>query len=80
MRHKRWLTFTITSIILFLISSIFLWMRDTDGAGAIMNNELRLLNLGVLFIFFVIIWLIEFIVFLIIKNPRTIKSEDFIIA
>jgi len=68
MRHKGWLTFNITSIILFLISSIFLWMRDTDGAGAIMNNELRLLNLGVLFIFFVIIWLIEFVVFLIVKN------------
>ncbi len=70
MRHKGWLTFNITSIVLFLISSIFLWMRDTDGAGAgaIMNNELRLLNLGVLFIFFVIIWLIEFVVFLIVKN------------
>lgn len=70
MKYKTWLSFNIISVVLFLIGSIFLWIRDIDGSGAVMNTELRLLNLSVWFIFFMIVWLIELIVFLITKHLR----------
>ncbi|MDY5161551.1 DUF3923 family protein [Leuconostoc citreum] len=70
MRHNTWLSFNISSIMLFLIISIFLWLRNIDGTGAIMNTKLRLLNIGVLFIFFAIVWLSELIVFFIIKHAK----------
>lgn len=70
MRHNTWLSFNISSVMLFLIISIFLSLRHIDGTGAVMNTELRLLNIGVLFIFFAIVWLSELIVFFIIRHAK----------
>jgi len=69
-KDRPWLTFNIISLVLFLIIGIFLWLRHIDGSGAVMNTELRLLNIAILSIFFAIIWFTEFALFLIINHTK----------
>lgn len=39
----------------------FLWLREIDGSGAVQTTEIKLINIGVLAIFYIIPFVIQLI-------------------
>ncbi|WP_294759597.1 DUF3923 family protein [uncultured Lactobacillus sp.] len=65
-----WQTTNFILAILFLVFALFLWLRPYDGTGVPNTMYVKLTSLAVLAIFFAVIFSIEFIFYLILKNNR----------
>lgn len=76
---KRWILWWVVSafwFVLFIVGTIFVWVREIDGAGVIQTPEAKLISFIVLVIAFIfpaiiqIIWLIINFVTGKNKNPQ----------
>ena len=65
-----WHTTNFILAILFVGFALFLWLRPYDGTGISNTMYVKLTSLAVLAIFFAVIFSIEFIFYLILKNNR----------
>lgn len=45
----------------FIVISIFLWLRNIDGSGALQTTDLKLLNIFILGLFYLIPFIIQII-------------------
>ncbi|RAI80694.1 DUF3923 family protein [Macrococcoides caseolyticum subsp. hominis] len=55
-----WLVSTLEFFI-FIGMSTFLWLREIDGSGAVQTTEIRLINIGILALFYMIPFIIQLI-------------------
>ncbi|MDJ1089965.1 DUF3923 family protein [Macrococcoides caseolyticum] len=55
-----WLVSTL-EFLSFIGMSIFLWLREIDGSGAVQTTEIKLINIGVLALFYAIPFVIQLI-------------------
>lgn len=70
MRNKGWVIFQIIQLLLFLGVSIFLFTRTVDGHGAIQTLEAKLISFAVWGIFFLVILVVEWIIFFIARRTK----------
>lgn len=70
-RWLKWWGFNIFWIVLFVVGSIIIWLRDVDGAGVTQTPELRFIAFIVLLIAFVIPIIIQVVwMIFILRNSR----------
>ncbi|UBH14412.1 DUF3923 family protein [Macrococcus armenti] len=55
-----WLVSTL-EFLSFIGMLIFLWLREIDGSGAVQTTEIKLINIGVLALFYIIPFVIQLI-------------------
>ncbi|WP_414050371.1 DUF3923 family protein [Macrococcus animalis] len=55
-----WLISTL-ELISFIGISSFLWLRDLDGSGAVQTTEIKLINIGILALFYAIPFIIQLV-------------------
>lgn len=55
-----WLVSTL-EFLSFIGMSIFLWLREIDGSGTVQTTEIKLINICVLAIFYIIPFVIQLI-------------------
>lgn len=61
-------------MVLFMVGTAFVWLRDVDGAGVTQTPELKLISFLVLlvaFIFPFIIQMVWLIIILMVNNKKT---------
>ncbi|CAH1853138.1 DUF3923 family protein [Convivina intestini] len=59
MKNRKLLIFNIVTILVFLAVTMFLLLRSNDATGATMNTSIRIINVVIWAIPFVVVWLIE---------------------
>lgn len=69
-----WLVSTL-EFLSFIGMSIFLWVREIDGSGAVQTTEIKLINIGVLAIFYIILFVIQ-LIWLILKLINSNKKSQ----
>lgn len=69
-----WLVSTL-EFLSFIGMSIFLWLREIDGSGAVQTTEIKLINIGVLAIFYIILFVIQ-LIWLILKLINSNKKSQ----
>ncbi|MGA3512741.1 DUF3923 family protein [Lactiplantibacillus plantarum] len=57
-------------LIMFIVLSTIIWLRRTDGSGAIQTTNLRWVNFIILLVFFMVLVVIELIVYIISLKTR----------
>lgn len=75
--RTSWILWWLVSILEFLSFigiSIFLWLREIDDSGAVQTTEIKLINIGILALFYTIPFVIQLIWLKVINNNK--KSQN----
>lgn len=75
--RTSWILWWLVSILEFLSFigiSIFLWLREIDGSGAVQTTEIKLINISILALFYTVPFVIQLIWLKVINNKK--KSQN----
>ena len=61
---KTWTIVQIVQFVIFLLMSVWLWIRNVDGSGAIQTIDAKMISFGVWGAFYLFILLIEWGIYL----------------
>ncbi len=67
---KKWKIFQIIQFIVFLLISLWLWIRTIDGSGAVQTLDSKLISFGVWMAFYLGLVLVEFGIYYIFKKRK----------
>lgn len=70
MISKRWKTFQIIQLIIFLCVSAFLFIRSVDGHGAVQTLEVKLISFAVWAAFYIGVLAIEWLIYFIVRRCK----------
>ena len=70
MKNKTWKVVQIVQFIIFLLMSIWIWIRTVDGAGAVQTIEAKFISFGVWCVFYLFVLLLEWLIYLRIKRSK----------
>lgn len=70
MKGKGWRTFQIVQLVAFLCFSVFLFVRQVDGHGAVQTPEAKLISFAVWAIFYLGVLAVEWLIYLIRRHAR----------
>ncbi len=68
--EKKWQTFQIVQLVLFVGFSVFLFLRPVDGHGAVQTPEVKLISFAVWAAFYLGILAVEWLIHLIARRRR----------
>ena len=68
MKTKKWRTFQIVQLVLFVGFSVFLVLRPVDGHGAVQTPEVKLISFAVWAVFYLGILAVEWLVYAIVRH------------
>ncbi|OUN88820.1 DUF3923 family protein [[Collinsella] massiliensis] len=68
MKTKKWQTFQIVQLVLFVSFSVFLFLRPVDGHGAEQTPEVRLISFAVWAAFYLGILAVERLIYAIVRH------------
>ncbi len=68
MVSKSWKTFQIIQLVIFLLSSVFLFIRTVDGHGTVQTLEVKLISFAIWSIFYLGLLGIEWLTYFMLRG------------
>lgn len=73
-----WWVVSTLEFLSFIGMSIFLWLREIDGSGAVQTTEIKLINIGILALFYTIPFIIQLIWLVLNLINSNKKSQNWV--